>query len=130
MKTSELTGPALDWAVTKCETGQPLDTRGAFLVAFKYSTDWAQGGPIIEQEGITTAFCSGDLNEPRNYWTATAEQQGWQYGYGPYHEQDEDRSLQIYKTGVSVGPTPLIAAMRAYVASKLGDDIEVPPELK
>ena len=27
------------------------------------------------------------------------------------------------------GPTPLIAAMRCYVASKLGDEIEIPTEL-
>jgi len=27
------------------------------------------------------------------------------------------------------GPTPLIAAMRCYVASKLGDEVEIPQEL-
>jgi hypothetical protein len=27
------------------------------------------------------------------------------------------------------GPTPLIAAMRCFVASKLGDEIEIPKEL-
>jgi hypothetical protein len=27
------------------------------------------------------------------------------------------------------GPTPLIAAMRCYVASKLGDEVELPEEL-
>jgi hypothetical protein len=27
------------------------------------------------------------------------------------------------------GPTPLIAAMRCYVASKLGDAVEIPEEL-
>jgi hypothetical protein len=27
-------------------------------------------------------------------------------------------------------PTPLIAAMRCYVASKMGDEIELPEELK
>ena len=107
MKTSELTGPALDWAVTKCETGQPLDTRGAFLVAFKYSTDWAQGGPIIEREKIDVIR--------KEQWEA------WMDNYDP--EGVVDASF-------GSGPTPLIAAMRCYVASKLGDDIEVPPELK
>jgi hypothetical protein len=29
----------------------------------------------------------------------------------------------------SEGPTPLIAAMRCYVASKLGDEVEIPSEL-
>ena len=28
------------------------------------------------------------------------------------------------------GPTPLIAAMRRYVASKLGDEVDVPEELQ
>jgi hypothetical protein len=36
--------------------------------------------------------------------------------------------------GVSIaheyGPTPLIAAMRCYVASRLGDEVDVPEELK
>jgi len=62
IKTSELTGAALDWAVAKCEgwdvaddfwitdpgeagTGQPLSD-------FRPSTDWAQGGPIIERKHI------------------------------------------------------------------------------
>lgn len=27
------------------------------------------------------------------------------------------------------GPTPLIAAMRCFVASKLGDEVEIPEEL-
>ena len=30
----------------------------------------------------------------------------------------------------SVGPTPLIAAMRAFVASRLGDEVEIPSELQ
>ena len=108
MKTSELTGAALDWAVAKCEpddtlaiyfdedTGEPLchddwqDNQ-----EYKPSTDWAQGGPIIEREGI--ALIPG--------WTAER----------PGYSAD--------------GDTPLIAAMRCYVASKLGDDVDVPAEL-
>jgi len=31
---------------------------------------------------------------------------------------------------ISEGPTPLIAAMRCYVLSKLGEEIEIPEELK
>lgn len=32
--------------------------------------------------------------------------------------------------GIQKGPTPLIAAMRCYVASRLGDEVEIPEELK
>jgi hypothetical protein len=124
IKTSELTGAALDWAVHIALHGA---CKG--YAEHQYSTDWSQGGPIIEREGITTAFCSGDLGEPRTYWIATNEQQSWDYGYGPYHEQDEDRSLCISKPNVTKGPTPLTAAMRCYVASKLGDAVEAPDDL-
>lgn len=105
MKTSELTGAALNLAVTKCETEQPLDVNGLFLVAFKYSTAWAQGGPIIEREKITI-----DYRDTFGWWAA--------YVNGGTEEE----------VGCS-GPTPLIAAMRCYVASKLGDEVEIPKEL-
>jgi len=104
IKTSELIGSALNWAVTKCETGQPLDRNGPFLVAFKYSTDWAQGGPIIEREGICVDLL---LN---GQWIAA--------------------SRKVEGATMYCGPTPLIAAMRCYVASKLGDEVEIPENLK
>ena len=103
MRTSELTGAALDWAVAKCE-GYRLD-----LVpegSYSPSTDWSQGGPIIEREIIT-------LIHPRwDGWTAHK-----------YDDRIEDESYTID------GPTPLIAAMRCYVASKLGDEVAIPNEL-
>jgi len=70
-----------------------------------YSTDWAQGGPIIERERIDVMWC-GDR------WCA--------YTMTP----DKEAQLQ------TEGTTPLIAAMRGYVASKMGDEIELPNELK
>ena len=104
IKTSELSGAALDWAVAKCEG---LDIRrlsgGEFLLAdgdFWFpSIDWAQGGPIIEREGIA-------LGQTGDGWEATC-----------------DGCIYIS------GPTPLIAAMRCYVASKLGEEVEVPEEV-
>ena len=99
MKTSELTGAALDWVVAKAERR----TIDYFRGIYKPSTDWAQGGPIIEREGIT-------LEKRDDLWDATFDSGEcffWEFG-----------------------PTPLIAAMRCYVASKLGDEIELPTELK
>lgn len=46
IKTSELIGPVLDWAVSVAE----MDTEDGLLPP-AYSTDWSQGGPIIEREG-------------------------------------------------------------------------------
>jgi hypothetical protein len=100
MKTSELTGAALDWAVAKCE-GYQLDLvpEGSYTP----STDWAQGGPIIEREEIDT------MKVGVNQWRGRIE------GGNPVSRY---------------GPTPLIAAMRCYVASKLGEDVSIPEELK
>ena len=105
MRTSELTGAALDWAVAKCE-GITEGKDSAWYYdrrdAYNYSTDWAQGGPIIERQEI-------ELVPKGMHWDAYA---------------DEDFHVPYS------GPTPLIAAMRCYVASKLGDEVEIPEELK
>jgi hypothetical protein len=100
IKTSELTGAALDWAVARCE-GRSHTDFGWWWDNYHPSTDWAQGGPIIEREKTTVEY-TGDPDT----WCACimADQ-------------------EVY------GPTPLIAAMRCYVASKLGDEVEIPQEL-
>ncbi len=109
IKTEDLTGPALDWAV-----GQALklpapywDERGCCA---PYSTSWQVGGPIIEREEIglrRNAPCSTG-REWEASGSITAKGAGYRWGYGP---------------------TPLIAAMRCFVASKLGDIVEIPEEL-
>ena len=122
MKTSELTGAALDWAVAKCEGNdqfaqytphlrvyhQRTDSLSSYTATFCPSTDWTRGGPIIERECIDVMF----------------EGPEW-YAYMRYEAADGyNRTLQYE------GPTPLIAAMRCFVASKLGDEVEIPEELK
>jgi hypothetical protein len=102
MKTNKLTGAALDWAAAKCE-GRKDNDFGWWWDNYKPSTDWSQGGPIIEREGITTIHFGDD----------------WQARKGDGHWQGE----------LTKGPTLLIAAMRRYVASKLGDEIEIPKEI-
>ena len=109
VKTSDLSGAQLDWAVAKCE-GYVAGPSGSYwinedeCVDFRPSTDWSQGGPIIERELIAIRFiCEGRWE---SWWS------GW------------PKSFQVV-----YGPTPLIAAMRCYVASKLGEEIEVPVEL-
>ena len=97
MKVSELQGAALDWAVAECE--QFVEDE------FEPSENWADGGPIIEREGISVAT---DDVEP---WCGFIE--------------DGETNVLFFS-----GPTPLIAAMRCYVASKMGDEIEIPEELK
>ena len=122
MKTADLIGPTLDWAVAKCEK---IEVKTSKQLGYTYdptqppslwfssnghdmwtpSTDWSQGGPIIEREGIDV------LNETkeRNVWASL---------------------ITGHPHVVAEGPTPLVAAMRAYVASKLGDEVDIPKELQ
>jgi len=72
------------------------------------STNWSQGGPIIERERIQVFPHNGAME-----WCGVARAQ--REGYVALLTKD--------------GPTPLIAAMRCYVASKLGDEVEIPEEL-
>jgi hypothetical protein len=102
MKTSELSGAALDWAVAVCEKNWTFEPDGCD----SYSTDWAQGGPLIERDGID--ICTNTYGG----WIATLITD-WEDGTFVQGE----------------GDTCLIAAMRCYVASKLGDEVEIPKEL-
>lgn len=109
MKTSELTGAALDWAVAKAEGLKEEDfvaidnLYGPKWVGPEYSSDWAQGGPIIQSERITLdAIDCGETWIAQDYWK-------------------EFPAVEA--------STPLVAAMRCYVASELGDEVEVPDEL-
>jgi len=117
MKTSELTDPALDWAVCEASgffAGYTQFRSGrAFLKVYGVarnshlhpSTNWAQGGPIIERELIAMSpYLYTD-----DAWQATLA--------------TPDKHYCAY------GPTPLTAAMRCFVSSKLGDEVEIPKEL-
>ena len=107
MKTSELQGAALDYAVAKCVGVEFTyeDHPAHELICFKYSTDWSQGGPIIAQTSIE--ICHLDNGE----WRAQLNAKGC----GPYCRH--------------YGPTPLIAAMRCYAASMLGEEINISNEV-
>ena len=120
LRTSELSGAALDYAVALCEGFGPdtymrnIDIRrnvegkvSALLVPIDRayitwlpSQHWAQGGPIMERENICIRGIQGGFH-------------AW------YHQRPP-------KTH---GPTMLIAAMRCYVASKLGEEVELPDGL-
>jgi len=102
MKTSELTGAALDWAVLKAQGQNFTGFNLKYMDAYPFSTDWAQGGLIIDRENIT--------------WDGQAATL-CRHVKGNYPKWSE------------YGPTPLVAAMRCFVASKLGDTIDIPKEL-
>lgn len=122
VKTNELIGAALDWAVAKCMNLQSMHhytfQKGHHVVPHPYyegydfgffpSTDWAQGGPIIDRiQGL----------EQKQWLESSSETKCEVH----IHNYDGD--------WIAFGPTLLITSMRCYVASKLGDKVEIPKEL-
>lgn len=147
-KTSELKGAALDLAVARIDpqcAGMTYEVRRHFVaglhdgqviivipfadgylgenaarqaIPFDYfeiyrpSRDWGQGGPIIELKNIS--LCSR--------WRATIKT--------PRTFTDlEGNSNKVSVDTVTRGETALIAAMRCYVSSKLGNEVDIPDEL-
>lgn len=117
IQTSELTGPALDWAVARAEGLLPTLHKNPYgywvmpNIAGSYSTSWSIGGPIIEREEINLEIHEGGHTRASFYnMRLTFDGRAKHY----HHEH---------------GSTPLVAAMRCFVAAKFGDEVEVPDEL-
>ncbi|WP_138725708.1 phage protein NinX family protein [Pseudomonas lactis] len=113
--TADLTGAALNWAVAKATGAGELKVTdsgsvcciyempcgsGCWTADYEPSTDWAQGGLLIDECDVSTAN-----RIPTGYWASA------RIGFR------------------QAGPTRLIAACRAIVASVLGETVSVPKEL-
>ena len=123
VKTSELQGAALDWAVAKCEN---VENQGeGFIwfdqfdrqVSYSPSTDWAQGGPIIDRQDIQWCRLNGQIEA----WSG--------FDYIKWRMDWDSDERMPNGAGFGTGANPLIATMRCYVSSKLGEEVEVPDEL-
>lgn len=124
MKTinvSQAEGPVLDWLVATLEGWDYDDITNATKPdrRKKYSTDWSQGGPIIEREGINLSVDYQD-----SALSNDMVQIGWKGNLWNNSVPGTAGFLQW-----AYGPTPLIAAMRCFCVSKLGETVEVPEEL-
>lgn len=116
-KASELTGVELDYCVAKAQGYERarLNLKGKYgnrtvyvdhvdvvgVGLYKPSSSWAQGGPIIEREKIELK---------------THHDQGW-------GARCNSRRGGATRVVYGYGNTPLIAAMRCYVASVYGDTV-------
>ena len=114
MKTCELTGPALDWAVQKVLFAQQdyikpwvLERHASGDPCGSASTDWSQGGPIIEREWLDVTPWPNESDEDVR-WACE------------HHD---------FKACKAFGPTPLVAAMRCFCLATLGEEVELPENL-
>ncbi|MDE9571291.1 phage protein NinX family protein [Xenorhabdus bovienii] len=119
IKTSELTGRALDWAVclaiggtaNEDNTEVQAPNNGYYLLSngkgnFTPSTDWSQCGELIEKHRVEL-----DFNSVSEEWSA------YIFNFEELESVIED------------GDTPQIAICRAVVATQLGDEVDIPDEL-
>ena len=118
IKVSEATPSQINYLVAKIEGVKftLAQVYGLWSVVtdnyklYEPATDWSQGGPIIEREKICI---------------------GYRYVAGRGLQVHAYRATSLDDAGdcITKGLTPLIAAMRCYLASKLGDTVDVPEEL-
>ena len=118
VKTHDLTGAALDYAVAMCNwpelvwgdtIGLSAHARGLIVIPerkepdcyWSPSTNWSQGGPLIEQALLVVS------PHPKYGWQCRAYM-----------------DTITYK-----GSSFLMAAMRCYVVQSIGDEIDIPEEL-
>ena len=121
MKTYELSGAALDWAVAKCEgviNGDALDVGFICEGGYTPSTNWALGGSIIEREKISLIWMQFSDEQ---YWLASIDK--------VRHEHEMFDGIDIPYEHEMRGANPLETAMFCYVLSKLGDEVQIPEGL-
>jgi Protein of unknown function (DUF2591) len=126
VKTGDLEGAALEWAVAIAEGWKPDIPRDGqlkkewpggvtqYIVVgenaemcatwhrYRPSTNWTHGGPLLEKHGISLT----DRRKSDGNWYA-----------------------DIHAGQCMTGSTPLEASCRAIVAAKLGDIVQIPSEL-
>jgi len=119
LKTSGLKGRALSWAVAKADN--ELESQGgqvhlvdgdlhwyedALDEPYDPLSNWAQGGPILSRERISRTIVHSGL------WIA--------YNASNYSDEKEFMQCDV---------SELVAGLRCFVESKLGETVEIPKEL-
>ena len=126
VKVSEATNNQLNWMVAKCIYPHGSDEWLNCISAQEhYCTDWSQGGPIFSGAGIGALFDTGSACRKPS-WFATPDDQFISTSYeGEYF----DPAFMVSEDPGQYGETELIAKARCFVASRLGETVEVPDDL-
>jgi hypothetical protein len=141
IKVSEASGKILDYLVAHCDgvvlefnpmaynrtimTRQKSCDLGGGVEVWSPTTNWAQGGPIKEREKIATRFSDGTWYAMLSSDLGDGERAPWtKFTFNGVPFPTTTSRLCRFE-----GSSELIAAMRCYVASKLGQEAEVPDDL-
>lgn len=145
IKTSEASGVVLDWLVAICEGYKPpllRVLRGKVALPevddpmwcdyLDYSICWELAGPIIDREHINLRGIRKIGHSLDGKWLAMSASFAGTSTAVYWEKHSWLHAKPGAKTPVSLrwqGETALIAAMRCYVASKLGEEAEIPDEI-
>lgn len=117
-EVAKLDGALLDAAVAMLEGYSGFVTAQGEIVGkdgiptrYNYSGSWGMAGRIIEREHISVSNPNGDP--------------GW-IGTKAFPAKPKRDGTPQWRHVWLCGRTPLVAAMRCYVASKCGDEVELP----
>ena len=133
-KTSELSGQDLNEAVAivvgpgwrrarladgllVVGIGEEMDDPVVGGTPFEPGTDWALAGPIIERERISVDFYGG-------YWGAMPKDAAGCEVPDLDHEKHKQMSGGWYPV-MATGDSALVAAMRAFVLARMGDEVDL-----
>lgn len=113
VKTADLIGAALDWAVAKAESVPVFVDHQGWVrklpddtSAWRPSWNWSQGGQLLDKHHASAHYQAHLADAQFRYSAGPAGSGFWCYG-----------------------PTALVAFCRSLVKAKLGDTVQVPKEL-
>jgi hypothetical protein len=143
VKTDELIGPALDWAVYFGIYGDPptvtygpivplfprlidLTYIGAYgeVIRFSPSSNWSQGGPLIKRFEIQIGSPGSPVHVNRGQHILS----GWEKS-GHWSCCTWEKGATGRRAYGSDKDDPLIAAMRTLVVFLIGNEVDIPDAL-
>lgn len=141
IKTSELTGAALDWAVANAQGMSWWTVTNAVWDNNLGCTDW-----ILDRDGVLKKFYFDGSRSRSGHWEANemfSPSTDWSQGGPILTEAKISRTIDhsglwiaFYgfnyddaKEHMQCDRDELVAGLRCYVAIRLGDEVDIPKEL-